>query len=106
MPPSWKSTGVASLHPGSRPGPHVRLSDVDDGEGMTLEVKSRLFEPFFSTKGPGKGAGLGLPTVYGIVKQSGGAIYATSEPGKGAQGSGRHFGIGRIIGAALATDTL
>lgn len=75
----------ASLHPGSRPGPYVRLSVEDDGEGMTLEVKSRLFEPFFSTKGPGKGTGLGLPTVYGIVKQSGGAIYATSEPGKGAR---------------------
>ena len=70
-------------HPGARLGPHVKLSVSDTGTGMSQAVKARLFEPFFSTKGPGKGTGLGLSTVYEIVQQSDGYIAADSELGRG-----------------------
>jgi two-component system cell cycle sensor histidine kinase/response regulator CckA len=73
-----------AAHPGSSAGGHVRLSIQDAGCGMGPEVLSHLFEPFFTTKEPGHGTGLGLSTVYGIVKQHRGYIDVTSEPGRGS----------------------
>ena len=84
------SAGNLDLHPADvppdpdmTPGPWVRLTVADTGTGMTADVLAHVFEPFFTTKAPGVGTGLGLATVYGIVKQSGAYLTVRSTPGVG-----------------------
>jgi PAS domain S-box-containing protein len=72
------------LHPGIAPGPFVRLSVADTGPGIPAAIRERIFDPYFTTKAVGKGTGMGLAIVDGIVRGSGGFITCESEPGRGA----------------------
>ena len=82
---SSASVEVGPDDPRAPPGPYVRLSVIDDGQGMDQDTLARMFEPFFSTKEANRGTGLGLSTVYAIVQQLSGTIRARSAPGEGTE---------------------
>jgi signal transduction histidine kinase len=75
----------ADQDPDIAPGPHVQITVADTGHGIKSEALEKIFDPFFTTKKPGEGTGMGLSVVHGIVKQLGGSLRVSSEPGEGTE---------------------
>ena len=93
---------MCAHHAGLPPGEYVRLAVVDNGKGMDVETQRHLFEPFYTTKGPGQGTGLGMASVHGIVRQNNGAVMVTSGVGQGTTVS---VFLPRVA-AAVTTNTV
>ncbi len=103
------SEGNKSLHASLPSGDYVVMEVADTGTGVPKELLSKIFEPFFTTKEVGSGTGLGLSTVYGIIRQTGGHIFVDSEEGKGARFTiylPRNEAGEEVIGAAIAGDAI
>jgi two-component system, cell cycle sensor histidine kinase and response regulator CckA len=97
------SEEYCSIQPGAAPGPHVLLTVNDTGVGMSKETMAHIFEPFFTTKEPDKGTGLGLATVFGIVKQNNGFVNVYSEP---AHGTTFKIYLPKMPGEAIAPEAI
>jgi signal transduction histidine kinase len=83
---STSNVMLPEIHEGELTGrtlPYIALKVSDNGVGMSAEIRAQIFEPFFTTKAPTKGTGLGLPTVYGIVREGNGRLEVDTEPGQG-----------------------
>ncbi len=83
--PEMIDTTTAAMYPGAQSGRNIKISVIDNGQGMAADIEEHIFEPFFSTRKKGQGSGLGLATVHGIVKALNGCISVHSQPGSGSR---------------------